>query len=95
MVFADISGLLSSHLRTGTGTLTQAHWENKRIQISVSTLFNYIIAIPRRVSLHPIDPDQDSANFSHLPYLTLPYLKKKWGNPFSRDVLVIHLIPLP
>lgn len=49
MALVDISGLLSIHLRNRTGTLTQTHWENKGIQISVSSIFNYITVIPRKV----------------------------------------------
>lgn len=49
MVLVDISGLLSIYLRNRMGTLTQTHWENKRIQVSVSSVFNYITVTPRKV----------------------------------------------
>ena len=49
MILVDVSGLLSIHLRNKNGAPTQTHWENKRIYISVSPVFNDITVIRRKV----------------------------------------------
>lgn len=60
MVFVDIMGLLSIHLKSRIGTLTQTHWENEGIPISVESNIQLHGSNSQESPLRPTDPEQDS-----------------------------------